>query len=210
MVILFYMSFSTLSLSQNFNYYSYKSAIYETPDPNSSKLFNFNQDCKNITPMNDYICMTVDLILLPDPGHTCLSDVGLRSRPEKLKCGNTSNFNIFKNYSKKKTRSISTTLSCMYTNATSLNNKVKWNEFMLLIQLKNYPHVICITETWFNINSLRQIQGYTIYYKDRLEIRGGGVAINIRNDINSYEIVEKKLIKYTNIEKIWCEVLIGK
>ena len=106
---------------------------------------------------------------------------GLGAEPNK---SNKSKFNIFGNYSKKKRRNASTNLTCFYTNATSLNNRAKWNEFLLLIHTKTHPHIICITETWFNINSIRNIKGYTIYCKDQQEIRGGGVAIYIRNDTN--------------------------
>ena len=76
------------------------------------------------------------------------------------------------------------TLKCWYTNATSLCNK--WDEFKAIIILEK-PHVIMITETWFNSNSLKVIPNYIFFTKDR-DGRGGGVAIYVKNDINSCEI----------------------
>jgi hypothetical protein len=46
-------------------------------------------------------------------------------------------------------------LNCFYTYATSLNNK--WNEFNAKIIELNYQHIICITETWFTLNSIWQV-----------------------------------------------------
>ena len=79
-----------------------------------------------------------------------------------------------------------TELNFFYTNATSLRNK--WDEFNSLITLAEFPHVLMITETWFNIDSLTLVENYTLYSKNRIEIVGGGVAIYIRDDIESSEI----------------------
>jgi hypothetical protein len=58
-------------------------------------------------------------------------------------------------------------LHCFYTNATSLNNRLKLDQFKLLIQQKNKPHLLLITETWFNVNSVSNIPGYKLYAKNR-------------------------------------------
>ena len=100
-------------------------------------------------------------------------------------------------------------LNCFYTNATSLCGKTKFSEFILALASQNYPHIVCITETWFNNHSLRTIRGYTAYTKDREVIKCGGVAIYVRNDISSYEVTEHKLIKYNLIESICCEIRVG-
>lgn len=54
-------------------------------------------------------------------------------------------------------------------------------------------HIVCVTETFLdhtNIDFLSeyQIYSYTLYYKDRVGRRGGGVAIYIKNNINSCEV----------------------
>ena len=56
-------------------------------------------------------------------------------------------------------------LKCFYTNATSLNNK--WDEFNAKIIELNYPHIICITETWFNLNSIYELTYYIEYQRMR-------------------------------------------
>jgi hypothetical protein len=83
------------------------------------------------------------------------------------------------------------------------------NEFLLLIEDLSHPHIICATETWFNNNSIINIRDYTIYYKNREFSRGGGVAIWIRNYIDSFETSEKKLANGYSIEQIWCEIKSG-
>ena len=56
-------------------------------------------------------------------------------------------------------------LKCWYTNATSLNNK--WDQFKSEIILDSYPDLIFVTETWFNDYSLRNIDQYKLFSKDR-------------------------------------------
>ena len=51
----------------------------------------------------------------------------------------------------------------LYTNATSLVNK--WDEFMATLATLSFPHVLMITETWFNLNSITYIENYTSYIK---------------------------------------------
>ena len=62
------------------------------------------------------------------------------------------------------------------------------NDFNSLITHAEFPHVLMITETWFNIDSLTLVENYKLYLKNRIEIIGGGVAICIRDDIESSEI----------------------
>ena len=95
----------------------------------------------------------------------------------------------------------------MNLNATSLENKI--DELRLLCKTQT-PHIVAITETWFKNTSLSQIDGYTLYKKDRNDgRRGGGVAFYVDSSINSYESNEKNF-KNCNIEHIWVIIERGK
>ncbi len=107
---------------------------------------------------------------------------------------------------KQKTNSNSK-LSCFYTNATSLNNKI--NELKIAVSHYNQPHIILITETWFNSNSITNIPNYNFYLKNRSTTRGGGVVIYVREDLSSSEISDPILTNCSEIEQIWCTVKIG-
>ena len=74
----------------------------------------------------------------------------------------------------------------------------------MIIHLKN-PHIILITETWFNINSITKLPNYSLYARNRDETRGGGVAIYVRSDLRSYEAIDSKITN-KDIEHVWCTV----
>ena len=78
---------------------------------------------------------------------------------------------------------------------------------LVLAMLKS-PHIICIAETWFNDRSLKNIESYTIYNRDRETIRGGGVAIYVSNSIDSHECYEPAL-SFSKSEQVWCVVKVG-
>jgi hypothetical protein len=103
----------------------------------------------------------------------------------------------------KRTNAAPNVLKCLYTNATSVCNK--WDELASLLVEKNYPHVLAITETWFNSNSLVKINGYTHYLLNRSEGRGGGVVVYIKEDLCSYEV---KLLDLSS-EQVWCGIDLG-
>ena len=67
-------------------------------------------------------------------------------------------------------------LKCMYTNATSLNNK--FAEFSTEVETRN-PDIIMICETWCTENSIVSLPGYNLFRKDRSNRVGGGVCIYI-------------------------------
>ncbi len=95
-------------------------------------------------------------------------------------------------------------LKCLYTNATSLNTS-KLNELTAICD-KDSPHVIFITETWWKPTSTVNLTNYNVYRKDRLTRQGGGVAIYLRNDLNSCEI---ELISTTSSEQLWVQLITG-
>ena len=110
-----------------------------------------------------------------------------------------------------------TSIRCFYTNATSLNSD-KIDELTFLTQsATSYPHIIFISETWFQDNSITAlssglITNYTLYRRNRSS-KGGGVAIYCHNDIESCEIDDADLrSKFENLqsEQIWCTIKSGK
>ena len=53
------------------------------------------------------------------------------------------------------------------------------------------------------------MKNYTLFSKDREEVKGGGVAIYTRNDVRAYEVKEKSLFN-TKSEQVWCNIKTGK
>ena len=67
---------------------------------------------------------------------------------------------------------------CLYTNATSLANKLSYMETLLAME---EPDAVFITETWFKENSCPSFQNYNLYRKDRLGLRSGsGVCMYLK------------------------------
>ena len=76
----------------------------------------------------------------------------------------------------------------VYTNATSLNNKIM--ELELYLRCSEWPHVVCVAETWFSELSVPSIGGYTLYGRDRNSVHGhGGVCLYVRGDVRSIEVL---------------------
>ena len=96
------------------------------------------------------------------------------------------------------TKNKTNSLKCIYTNATSLVNK--WNEFKATISATN-PDIIAVTETWFNPTCPVKLDGYEHYLLNRVETRGGGVIIYIKDCHKSYEV---KLTEVVDLEHVWC------
>ena len=65
-----------------------------------------------------------------------------------------------------------------------------------------------ICETWWTDVSTTNINGYSLFRKDRIGKRGGGVCIYVDESIKSYCISNADLSN-ENIEQIWCSVEIG-
>lgn len=96
----------------------------------------------------------------------------------------------------------------IYTNATSLNNKMAQLE--IRIALEN-PDAIAISETWFNTNSCPNIKGYTLYRGDRVGLRKeGGVCIYVREIYEPFEVSGGDFgIADQTIETVWCGLKIN-
>ncbi|CAF1126939.1 unnamed protein product [Brachionus calyciflorus] len=78
-------------------------------------------------------------------------------------------------------------LTCYYTNATSLSNKI--NELKVLLTQFSYD---LIGITWFKSDSLCKINGYNHFSRDRQGAVGGGVIIYVKDLFKSYEVNDIK------------------
>ncbi|CAM5127487.1 unnamed protein product [Eretmochelys imbricata] len=92
-------------------------------------------------------------------------------------------------------------LKCLYTNARSLNNKMGELECPML---KEDIDIIGITETWWSEDNQWDtvIPGYKIYRKDRTGRAAGGVALYVKENVESNEI---KILNESTcpIESLW-------
>ncbi|KAK4829639.1 hypothetical protein QYF61_005850 [Mycteria americana] len=78
-------------------------------------------------------------------------------------------------------------LKCLYTNARSMGNKRE--ELEAIVHQENYD-IIAITETWWDDshNWSATMDGYEIFRRDRQGRRGGGVALYVRECLDSLEL----------------------
>ena len=92
-------------------------------------------------------------------------------------------------------------LSCWYTNATSLNNKM--DVFRAECVDTNYD-VRFVSETWFNDQSIVNIDNYECFRRDRKSnTQGGGVCIYARNSDNiSYRETNYDELNSSSIEQV--------
>ena len=72
--------------------------------------------------------------------------------------------------------------------------------------------VIALTETWLNMSDKDfetevHIQGYNLFHKDRVGRRGGGVALYVRDSLQSYTVSSVKADN--NQESLWVEIREG-
>jgi Reverse transcriptase (RNA-dependent DNA polymerase)/Endonuclease-reverse transcriptase len=103
-----------------------------------------------------------------------------------------------------KTHNNLTALKCWYTNATSLNNK--FDEFKASLAYHSHPHLLFITETWFNDESLTKLSNYSLFKRDRQGKAGGGVALYVKNNLKAVEITCRPFSNQS-CEQIWCELI---
>jgi len=59
---------------------------------------------------------------------------------------------------------------------------------VFLEQLASRPDVIVLTETWFTEDTVSDIAGFTAYHVYRIDRRGGGVSIFVKNEYNSSSV----------------------
>ncbi|KAK4810956.1 hypothetical protein QYF61_013364, partial [Mycteria americana] len=78
-------------------------------------------------------------------------------------------------------------LKCLYTNARSMGNKQE--ELEAIVHQENYD-MVAITETWWgdSHNWSAAMDGYKRFRRDRRGRRGGGVALYVRECLDSLEL----------------------
>ncbi|KAK4813827.1 hypothetical protein QYF61_001831 [Mycteria americana] len=78
-------------------------------------------------------------------------------------------------------------LKCLYTNARSMGNKQE--ELEAIVHQENYD-MVAITETWWDDshNWSAAMDGYKLFRRDRRGRRGGGVALYVREGLDSLEL----------------------
>ncbi|KAK4826282.1 hypothetical protein QYF61_007129 [Mycteria americana] len=78
-------------------------------------------------------------------------------------------------------------LKCLYTNARSMGNKQE--ELEAIVHQENYD-MVAITETWWgdSHNWSAVMDGYKLFRRDRRGRRGGGVALYVRESLDSLEL----------------------
>lgn len=95
-------------------------------------------------------------------------------------------------------------LKCLYLNARSLKNK--FLEFEAAVINGSYD-IVGITETWFGEEDGDEyiIEGYKLFRRDRLNRRGGGVALYVKENLNVQEITE--IGQVLSCEDIWVRLI---
>ncbi|KAK4830743.1 hypothetical protein QYF61_013193 [Mycteria americana] len=78
-------------------------------------------------------------------------------------------------------------LKCLYTNARSMGNKQE--ELEAIVHQENYD-MVAIMETWWgdSHNWSAAMDGYKLFRRDRQGRRGGGVALYVRESLDSLEL----------------------
>ena len=86
------------------------------------------------------------------------------------------------------------------SNTRSIVNKI--DEITNLIDV-NHVDIACVTETWLSDEvppCVTGIDGYTCERRDRVDIRGGGILIYIRNGIPYHRI---ETLECDEVESLW-------
>ena len=108
--------------------------------------------------------------------------------------------------SETKTNTSNSKLKCISLNARSIVNKLI--ELELCINIEQ-PDILGITETWLDsriTDSELAFEGYTLIRRDRedsAKLRGGGVLLYIKNELNP---VIKSELKCSKIETLFCSI----
>lgn len=115
-------------------------------------------------------------------------------------------FSSVKNFLSSRPNQSNLGMTFFYLNARSLRNK--FDDIKHLIDQGNNPEVIIVAETWIKPGEERyfSIHGYTSNHTTRMEGRGGGVSVYVRNEytlhpvsvINNIHIIQRSVIKLYN------------
>ncbi|XP_069936301.1 uncharacterized protein [Cherax quadricarinatus] len=105
---------------------------------------------------------------------------------------------------------VTSSLKVYYTNSRSLRNKI--DELRLLASVGNID-IIGITESWFNLKDREipsecNIQGYKLSHTDRINRKGGGVVMYVRENLNCLR--HDIRLATSNTESVWLQFLEGR
>ena len=105
--------------------------------------------------------------------------------------------------------SLPNNLRCYYTNANSLNNKR--SSLNALAAVVPRPHIIAITESWFNESSCSHIDGFHQFIRNRNDGQGyGGVALFIDTELETFEVDhDSAALACDDVEQTWIGVKSG-
>ncbi|PKU41434.1 adaptin ear-binding coat-associated protein 1 [Limosa lapponica baueri] len=109
-------------------------------------------------------------------------------------------------YSLKKAAQPTAQLKCLHTNARSTGNKQE--ELEATVLLERYD-IVAITETWWDEshNWSVAIKGYKLFRRDRRGRRGGGVALYVKEWIESEEMsLKPSLMSDERVESLWVRI----
>ncbi|KAK4822159.1 hypothetical protein QYF61_010420 [Mycteria americana] len=92
-------------------------------------------------------------------------------------------------------------LKCLYTNARSMGNKQE--ELEAIVHQENYD-MVAITETWWDDshNWSAAMDGYKLFRRDRRGRTGGGVALYVRECLDSLELDDGD----DRVERLWVRI----
>lgn len=99
------------------------------------------------------------------------------------------------------------TLHCKLINARSVVNKL--NDLLIMFDSEN-PDIVGITESWATkdiSDSELNINGYTIYRRDREHAKGGGVMLYVKDSLNT-EVIND--YTHRDVESLFCKIGKGK
>lgn len=102
-------------------------------------------------------------------------------------------------------RLLSTSVKCVHLNATSVKNKVfpleeMFAEFNLLFS------AIMLTETWCtNDQDVFRLEHYKTFYLNRINARGGGVAVLVKENIEC-QLMERYCLMPSDFEVLTLHV----
>ena len=101
-------------------------------------------------------------------------------------------------------------LNVFYVNSRSIMNKI---DAVRGIACTEDLDIIGITETWLDTKDKHflpevEIDGYTLFHKDREGRKGGGVALYVRNTLHSY--INNRIKTDRNTESMWIDIHIGR
>ena len=100
-------------------------------------------------------------------------------------------------------------LNVYYTNCRSILNKIDLLRGLACVEKFD---IIALTETWLDMsgkvfNPEVKIDGYTLFYKDRENRRGGGVALYIRDTLQC--CINGKIKTDSKTESLWVDIKEG-